>query len=191
MFILDGAGRLHWGLCLPCAEVAKILQHSRRNCCPQRPQSLATTTDLSATAAQPATTSLVTLPLLKEAPVEKVHLEEEVEPVDEVLQLAQKADQEQDVQLAADKTEPHLTDKDEAAALVARVTKLLDKPIGNVDSEDIPNEDAPLPDVPPALAPTALEPIERPVFKKPIKIVSIQKLGADELRAMLQAESFA
>ena len=156
---------------------------------PQRPQSLATITDLSATAAQPATTSLVTLPLLKEAPVEKVHLEEEVEPVDEVLQLAQKADQEQDVQLAADKTEPHLTDKDEAAALVARVTKLLDKPIGNVDSEDIPNEDAPLPDVPPALAPTALEPIERPVFKKPIKIVSIQKLGADELRAMLQAET--
>ena len=91
--------------------------------------------------------------------------------------------------MAADKTEPHLTDKDEAAALVARVTKLLNKPIGNVDSEDIPNEDAPLPDVPPALAPTALEPIERPVFKKPIKIVSIQKLGADELRAMLQAET--
>ena len=55
---------------------------------PQRPQSLATTTDLSATAAQPATTSLVTLPLLKEAPVEKVRLEEEVEPVDEVLQLS-------------------------------------------------------------------------------------------------------
>ena len=153
---------------------------------PQRPQSLATTTDLSATAAQPATTSLVTLPLLKEAPVEKVQLEEEVEPVDEVLQLAQEADLEQDVQLAADKTEPQLTDEDEAAALVARVTKLLEKPVGNINDED-----ASLSDGPPVLEPTApaLEPIAHPVLKKPIKIVSIQKLGADELRAMLQTET--
>ena len=154
---------------------------------PQRPQSPAKITDLSATASprlQPATASLVPLPLLKEAPVEKVHLEEEVEPVDEVLQLAQEADQELEVQLAADKTEPQLTDEEEATALVARVTKLLDKPIGNVDSEDIPNKDAPLPDSSPAL-----ESIDRPVFKKPIKIVGIQKLGADELRAMLQTET--
>ena len=153
----------------------------------QRPQSLAKITDFSATASprlQPATASLVTLPLLKEAPVEKVHLEEEVEPVDEVLQLAQEADQELEVQLAADKTEPQLTDEEEATALVARVTKLLDKPIGNVDSEDIPNKDAPLPDSSPTL-----ESIDRPVFKKPIKIVGIQKLGADELRAMLQTET--
>ena len=156
---------------------------------PQRPQSLATITDLSATVAprlQPATASLVTLPLLKEAPVEKVQLEEEVEPVDEVLQLAQEADLEQDVQLAADKTEPQLTDEDEAAALVARVTKLLEKPIGNANDED-----ASLSDAPPVLEPTApaLEPIAHPVLKKPIKIVGIQKLGADELRAMLQTET--
>ena len=156
---------------------------------PQRPQSLATITDLSATVAprlQPATASLVTLPLLKEAPVEKVQLEEEVEPVDEVLQLAQEADLEQDVQLAADKTEPQLTDEDEAAALVARVTKLLEKPVGNINDED-----ASLSDVPPVLEPTApaLEPIAHPVLKKPIKIVGIQKLGADELRAMLQTET--
>ena len=156
---------------------------------PQRPQSLATIIDLSATVAprlQPATASLVTLPLLKEAPVEKVQLEEEVEPVDEVLQLAQEADLEQDVQLAADKTEPQLTDEDEAAALVARVTKLLEKPVGNINDED-----ASLSDVPPVLEPTApaLEPIAHPVLKKPIKIVGIQKLGADELRAMLQTET--
>ena len=119
--------------------------------------------------------------LLTEPSVEEVRQEEEVELIDEVLQLAQEANQELEVQLAADETEPPLRDEEEAAALVARVTKLLGKPIGNVDNDDIPNEDAPLTDAPPAL-----EPINQPDIKKPIEITSIQKLDADQLRAMLQ-----
>ena len=135
------------------------------------PQPTTVIADHSVTAAprlQPAAAPQVTLPLLTEPSVEEVRQDEEVEFIDEVLQIAQEANQEQEVQLAADKMEAQMAD--EAAALVARVTKLLGEPIENVDSEDIPNDD-------------------RPVIKKPIKIVGIQKLDANQLRAMLLTET--
>ena len=137
---------------------------------PQPPSVIADRSVTAAPRLQPAAAPKVTLPLLTELSVEEVRQEEEVELIDEVLQIAQEANQEQKVQLAADKTEPQMADEEEAAALVARVTKLLGKPIGNVDSEDIPNDD-------------------RPVIKKPIKIVGIQKLDANQLRAMLLTET--
>ena len=137
---------------------------------PQPPSVIADRSVTAAPRLQPAAAPQVTLPLLTELSVEEVRQEEEVELIDEVLQIAQEANQEQKVQLAADKTEPQMADEEEAAALVARVTKLLGKPIGNVDSEDIPNDD-------------------RPVIKKPIKIVGIQKLDANQLRAMLLTET--
>ena len=137
---------------------------------PQPPTVIADRSITAAPRLQPAAAPKVTLPLLTELSVEEVRQEEEVELIDEVLQIAQEANQEQKVQLAADKTEPQMADEEEAAALVARVTKLLGKPIGNVDSEDIPNDD-------------------RPVIKKPIKIVGIQKLDANQLRAMLLTET--
>ena len=137
---------------------------------PQPPTVIADRSITAAPRLQPAAAPKVTLPLLTELSVEEVRQEEEVELIDEVLQIAQEANQEQEVQLAADKMEAQMADEEEAAALVARVTKLLGKPIGNVDSEDIPNDD-------------------RPVIKKPIKIVGIQKLDANQLRAMLLTET--
>ena len=150
---------------------------------PQPPTVIADRSVTTAPRLQTATVLQSTL-LLTEPSVEEVRQEEEVELIDEVLQLAQEANQELEVQLAADETEPPLRDEEEAAALVARVTKLLGKPIGNVDNDDIPNEDAPLTDAPPAL-----EPINQPDIKKPIEITSIQKLDADQLRAMLQTKT--
>ena len=129
---------------------------------PQPPSVIADRSVTTAPRLQTATVLQSTL-LLTEPSVEEVRQEEEVELIDEVLQLAQEANQELEVQLAADETEPPLRDEEEAAALVARVTKLLGKPIGNVDNDDIPNEDAPLTDAPPAL-----EPINQPDVKKPI-----------------------
>jgi len=137
---------------------------------PQPPSVIADRSVTAAPRLQPAAAPKVTLPLLTEPSVEEVRQDEEVEFIDEVLQIAQEANQEQEVQLAADKMEAQMADEEEAAALVARVTKLLGKPIGNVDSEDIPNDD-------------------RPVIKKPIKIVGIQKLDANQLRAMLLTET--
>ena len=135
---------------------------------PQPPSVIADRSVTAAPRLQPAAAPKVTLPLLTEPSVEEVRQDEEVEFIDEVLLIAQEANQEQEVQLAADKMEAQMAD--EAAALVARVTKLLGEPIENVDSEDIPNDD-------------------RPVIKKPIKIVGIQKLDANQLRAMLLTET--
>ena len=81
------------------------------------PQTPPVITDRSVTTAprlQPAAAPLVTLPLLTEPSVEEVRQEEIIELIDEVLQLAQKANQEQKVQLADDKKEPQLAEEEEA-----------------------------------------------------------------------------
>ena len=134
----------------------------------------AANTDHSITSAADVRTTdepMANLLLLVEPLVEQVQQEEEI-------QIAQEVHQKQEDQLV-DHHEPELTDEDEAAALAARISKLLENSTGNVDKED-----APLTDAPPTL-----EPVDQPDIKKPIKITSIQKLGADQLRAMLQTKT--
>ena len=105
--------------------------------------------------------------------VEGGHLDEQVEHIEEVLQLADQTNQVPEVPTE----ETRIRFADETAALVAKVNALLGPPTKNIVAIDVP-----LPDLP-------VEQVERPVLKKPIKIVGIQKLGADQLRARLQAKT--
>ena len=132
---------------------------------------------------QPAVAPIVILSLTKPS-VAEVRKQEKVEPAEEVhqeevhqeeeIQLVQEANQEQELEVTQ---EPQVTA--EAAALVARVEKLLGVPTENIDKKDVP-----LPEVPPVLAQN-----DPPEFKKPIEIAAIQKLSANQLRTQLQTET--